>query len=176
MNGIVLRDARSRSCGCLKRDVVSARSTKHGHATNGLLSSTYHSWVAMVQRCTNPKNKHYSDYGGRGIRICARWKNSFQAFLEDMGEKPIGTSIERANNSGHYEVGNCYWASPIRQANNKRNNRVIAYRGRKQTLTEWARELGLGVATLAERLEKWPIQRALTEGPHLTHRVSSGVR
>ncbi len=174
INGIVLRDARSKSCGCLKSEVTTARSTKHGHANTGALTPTYHSWVAMTQRCTNPKNAEYVNYGGRGIRICARWK-TFANFLADMGEKPRGTSIERADNSRGYTKGNCHWSTPTEQARNKRNNRVISYAGRRQTMTEWANELGITPSSLAERIEEWPLKRAMTAPAHLPSERAKNV-
>jgi len=76
----------------------------------------------MLRRCHNPKHKNFKDYGGRGITICDRWLNSYEAFLEDMGEKPKGLSLERENNNGNYEPGNCKWATRTEQNNNKRNN------------------------------------------------------
>jgi len=161
IRGLVLRDGRSRSCGCLRVDTTVARSTKHGFAPSGRQPPTYHSWLGMKARCTNPKHKSYPDYGGRGIKVCERWM-AFENFYADMGEKPARTSLERANNEGNYEPGNCYWASPTQQANNMRSNRVIAFRGVSRNLGEWAATLRISKTTLAERLSKWPIARALS--------------
>ena len=126
-----LASGRSRSCGCLNVELTKRRwsmgqanpTLRHGHASNGKLTPTYHSWTGMIGRCENPNRPNFSYYGGRGITVCARWRNSFEAFLEDMGERPAGTSIDRINNAGHYEPGNCQWATKSHQQRNQRPRR-----------------------------------------------------
>lgn len=112
-----LRNGHTQSCGCLQKEIV----TKHGHST-ATTSGTYRSWDHMIQRCTNQNYKYYKNYGGRGITVCNRWKK-FSNFLEDMGERPKGKSIDRINNNGNYCRLNCKWSTPREQANNRRNNR-----------------------------------------------------
>lgn len=115
----LLRDGRSKSCGCLKRELHAASNLKHGHAHEGKISSTYWSWAGMKARCLNPNHVAYPDYGGRGIAICERWM-SFANFLEDMGEKPPGMSLERKRVNEGYNPDNCEWATLAAQAANKR--------------------------------------------------------
>lgn len=115
-----LRRAITKSCGCLRTEVTRSRSYKHGHNIRGHRSSSYRSWANMIERCTNPHDTDWKNYGGRGIAVCDRWRHSFEAFLEDMGEKPPGHSIDRINNDGNYEPGNCRWATASEQQHNKR--------------------------------------------------------
>jgi hypothetical protein len=111
-----LNCGRVRSCGCLQRDRVTERNTKHGcYGT-----PTYVSWRRMIDRCTNLKDRRYKDYGGRGIKVCDRWLQSFYAFLEDMGERPPRKTIDRIDVDGDYEPSNCRWASVTTQNRNKR--------------------------------------------------------
>lgn len=114
----------TRSCGCLKRDqaaqVGRRKRPRHGHAGRGQKTRAYHSWEAMIQRCTNPHTKAFKNYGGRGITICDRWRRSFEAFLADMGEPPDGHTLDRKNNDGCYEPDNCRWATRAEQKLNQR--------------------------------------------------------
>jgi hypothetical protein len=96
---------------------------KHGYAQTGMKHPLYTIWSAMKDRCHNPNNKQYADYGGRGITVCDRWRNSFPNFLEDMGERPEGLTLERSDNDGNYEPSNCVWETRKKQAENRRNTR-----------------------------------------------------
>jgi hypothetical protein len=115
----------------------------------------------MHSRCENKNVPNYSNYGGRGISVCQRWFD-FENFLSDMGEAIGEVSIERRNNNGNYEPGNCYWADRFVQTRNKRNNRFITFDGVTKCLKDWATGLGMDQSSLAERLSKWPLETALT--------------
>lgn len=145
-----LRDGNVQSCGCLARERVSKAKRTHGMDR----TKTYYAWASIKQRCRNPKNAMYHYYGARGIDICDRWHNSFEAFLRDMGEAPAGSSIDRINNDRGYEPGNCRWTTAMVQGNNKRNNVILEARGERHTLSEWARIAGIPKSTLHGRIKR----------------------
>lgn len=116
-----LKNGVTRSCGCFATESKRSRFITHGHSKKGSTSTTYNSWAGMIQRTTNPKYRYYYNYGGRGISVCDRWKNSFESFLKDMGECPPNKSLDRyPNNDGNYEPGNCRWATRKEQSDNRR--------------------------------------------------------
>jgi hypothetical protein len=125
----------------------------------------------MKQRCSNPKKKNFKDYGGRGITVCERWKNSFEAFLEDMGEPPDGMSIDRfPDTNGHYEPGNCRWANAFQQARNTRKSLFLTYKGVTKPLIEWAEEFGFKKTTLIARLRAGMSPEQILETPITRHK------
>lgn len=132
---------------------------KHGHnRSNSERSPTYTTWHSMKQRCLNPNDTNYPNYGAKGIRVCGRW-HDFGRFLADMGERPAGLTLDRINSNGDYEPGNCRWATMKEQCNNwgGRNLRV-RYSGEEYTLQELADKLGLDRYTLRRRIldMRWP--------------------
>lgn len=161
-----VKSQRTKSCGCLKLQHLLRRNTSnrtHGAARNGLQTPEYRIWGGMHTRCFNPNDAHYADYGGRGITVCDRWKDSFENFLADMGPRPTPKhTIERTNNDGNYELNNCVWATFYTQSRNKRSNHMVTYNGETLCVTDWAPRLGLTVACLFMRLRKWTIEDAFT--------------
>lgn len=155
-----VRIGKARSCGCLHIDMKKTTMMTHGQT----YSRTYISWGKMKERCTNPKMPSYARYGGRGITICDRWMNSFEAFLADMGERPEGMSLDRIDNAGNYEPGNCRWANASTQNNNTRRNIYMTHDGQTRTLPEWSALTGLSQSTLRVRYIRlgWSASRALT--------------
>ena len=127
---------------------------------------TYFAWRSMNARCYNTKHDAYLRYGGRGIKVCARWRSNYDAFFADMGEVPAGLSLDRINNNKGYSKKNCRWATMKEQQNNRSSNRHITHKGVTRNLTQWAVQLGIGTDTLCRRLNvlKMPLNKALTAG------------
>lgn len=148
----------------------------HGHTTHTSSSPTYKSWHTMMQRCNNPNNTQYKDYGGRGITVCERWF-VFKNFLADMGVRPEGMTLDRKNNSKGYTPRNCKWSTRSEQQRNRRNNNVWAYKGEHKTVAEWAEQLGMKRHSLYMRVAVygWTTKQALTTPPMLRGRRKKGV-
>ncbi len=165
VRGERLRSGATRSCGCKKGEFVSQVHKTHGEAHHGKATPEYRAWGAMKSRCYYEKDVGYPDYGGRGIVVCERWLNSFEAFLADMGRRPSPEhSLERKDVNGNYEPGNCVWATLVEQGRNRRVNHVLSFRGQEKCIAAWAEELGLKPVTIANRLRRgWTVERALTE-------------
>lgn len=137
---------RTQSCGCQSIETKSRR-------IGGLSQhKDYGRWRQMIRRCHNPDHKHYANYGGKGIAVCDRWRGSFSAFLEDMGEAPHGMTIDRIDNSKGYYPENCRWATWQEQMENKSTNHVFYFEGELRTITSIAREVSMDVSKLAYRV------------------------
>jgi hypothetical protein len=122
---------------------------------------TYNTWVGMVGRCTNENRKDFAAYGAVGITVCERWRE-FSNFFADMGERPAGKTLDRIDNQGNYEPGNCRWATLKEQAYNSRSVRLLEIRGRTMCIKDWAREVGMWDVTIGARLARgWPPEKAV---------------
>lgn len=167
--GANLRRGNTTSCGCVHRELAAVRGARagastrtHGHAV--ARTREYYTWSAMLQRCQNPAQSNFENYGARGITVCDRWK-SFENFLADMGPKPPGTSIEREDNDKGYSPDNCRWATGIEQNNNRRVNKQVIYRGMPMTIPDAVRRAGSVVSTgiARQRINRdgWAIEKAV---------------
>jgi hypothetical protein len=141
---------------------------------------THNTYDCMLTRCCNPNHKSYEFYGGRGIKICERWKDGFKYFLEDMGLRPSPKhTIDRINNDGGYEPGNCRWATWTEQRATRRpakNEVIVSHEGRAQTLSHWALETGIKLDTLHSRLRLgWSVEKTLTT-PVRTHPAQDAAK
>lgn len=156
----VMSDARrghKPGCGC--QQYAGGRRTHGMHGTR-----EYFVWKGIKQRCLDKNSVSYHNYGGRGVTICDRWREDFAAFLADMGPAPSRRhTVEREDNDKGYEPGNCRWATRGEQSRNKRDNRLLTFKGKTQTVTDWAAELGINKSTLFHRLDGgWSAEQALT--------------
>jgi hypothetical protein len=158
-SGSSLKRGIVRSCGCLRREVARTTFTTHGQSE----SAEFKIWMGILQRCTNPRNKAYPNYGKRGITVCERWQ-FFENFYADMGARPSPDhSVDRVNNDGPYAPANCRWATHGEQRRNSRKVVRVTYHGKTMVLRDWAAELGFTYTTLKHRFQRgWSIERAFT--------------
>lgn len=163
--GQSIRYETTNSCGCINREATIARNKTYKRPGSPLKRENlreYHSWVSMKQRCSNPKNNAYARYGGRGIKVHKEWVNSFEAFFVDLGPCPEGYTLDRIDHDGNYEPSNCRWADKNTQATNKSGVVKIEFNGTVDTLSGWARKIGISPESLKSRLNQWPLEKALT--------------
>jgi hypothetical protein len=162
------------SCGVersvFRTNLLSGNSISCGHATRrghvfkyGLETSKhpeYRVWQQIIHRCTKPTSQVWRYYGGRGIKVCERWRESFDNFHDDMGPRPSsGHSIDRIDVNGDYTPENCRWATSDEQGRNKRSNNLIEFNGRTQTISDWSRETGITVSAIFHRIRSgWPLE------------------
>lgn len=159
------------SCGCFAPIATSARTRKHGESRR--ITPEYRAWKHINNRCFNPNNKSYPNYGARGIKVCRRWRNSYEHFLEDMGRRPSPRlQIERVDNDGDYAPSNCIWGTRKEQANNKRNNVRISHAGVTKTIAQWADAIGVRDYIVRKRYK----QCGWTMAEIINHYASSDIR
>jgi hypothetical protein len=154
-----LISGRSTSCGCFHKEVTANLFTTHG----GSRSPEYSSWQNMLSRCLYSCTPKYYLYGGRGIKVCERW-SKFENFLEDMGKKPRGHTLDRIDSNKNYDPENCRWATPTTQARNTSRNHFITINGDSKCVHEWAEIYGIQAGMIFGRLKRgWEPTRAVTE-------------
>lgn len=154
VGGSRLVSKNTQSCGCLPSAVVKT----HGMSKTKI----WNTWIGIIQRCTDKKCTAYENYGGRGIKVCDRWKNSFENFYEDMGNVVPGLSVDRIDNNGDYCKENCRWATPKQQARNTRKNIKYGFEGKKRTIKEISEITGVKDTNIYQRINKlgWTLNRA----------------
>lgn len=160
----LLKSGQTKSCGCFKKEVFTNK--KHGLRYTRI----YKLWLSIKNRCYNPKKNNYKHYGGRGITMCEEWKNNFMSFHDwafangyDENVKRGECTIDRIDTNGNYEPSNCRWVTQKEQANNKRNNVLLTYKGNTHTAQQWAEILDIKYITLITRLKRgWSVEKTLT--------------
>lgn len=163
----LLKQDGTKSCGCKVYDKRGPRPdlTERNIKNAKYIKSskrTLSTWKSMTSRCLNEKDKDYKNYGGRGIKVCKRW-SSFFNFLDDMGERPKGMTIDRIDTNGDYKPENCRWATPLVQANNRRDNQYVEYNGEVKTVRQWAESSSVEYKTLLYRVKAgWNFHEAIT--------------
>ena len=162
-----LKDGHTSSCGCFQKEQATARVAKaHKHKMTG--TRLYNIWANMKQRCLNPKDNRFNDYGGRGIMVCDEWliADNFISWALKNGYND-NLTIERIDNNKGYSPDNCRWATNDEQAHNKRNNHLLTFQGKTQNVTQWANELKINRDSLHTRIQRgWTAERALTKKVH----------
>lgn len=153
VNAYSLNAGRSHHCGCMSKPSLT-------HGMTG--TREYGTWQNMKNRCYNSNKPGYEYYGAVGITVCDEWKNSFEAFIRDMGKCPDGFEIDRKNGKLGYFPGNCRWVDGITQANNMKSNRWVSFNGKNLTVAQWARELKLPAYKLYHRLNTMPNKKAMS--------------
>lgn len=161
VRGAELIKGATKSCGCLAVEMTICRSLTHGKSR----TTEYRIWAGIKDRCLNPNSRSYPGWGGRGIKMCQRWQESFEAFLEDVGDRPgMEYTLDRIDNDGNYEKGNVRWATWTEQQNNRRSSRYLTHNGETKTVSQWARATGMKRDTLQHRIHDrgWSVEKALT--------------
>lgn len=149
-----LRKGFTRSCGCLNRELTISRNYRHGEGIDFQCTREYRAWLHLKGRCLQHNDKSFKRYGGRGIKVCDRWLESYSNFLKDMGRCPKGYSIERVNNNGDYSPDNCIWLPLSLQAKNTSKNIVLTAYGKTMILKDWAENLGVSYGAIKWHLNK----------------------
>jgi hypothetical protein len=170
-----LRNGNTRSCGCFSREVAGRGCVTHGCSS----TPEYGIWSGMRRRCTNSRDAAWRNYGGRGISVCQRWEESFEAFLEDMGRRPSEKhSLDRIDVNGNYEPSNCRWATAKEQMRNTRVNYLVEHDGEVKCISEWAEQYDIAPNVLYSRLVKlgWTFEKAVGHYVHVRREIHPHYR
>lgn len=160
------------SCGCTQY-ITTAQKLRDRYTVHGLTrTAMYSTWRSMKRRCIDKSHPNYPEYGGRGIKVCERWKRSFENFLMDMGYRPMGLSLNRINNDGDYCPENCAWSSASEQASNRRSTHWITMGDERVSMAEAARRVGMRPGTLSERLRRGMPPKEALNTPVMRHHVA----
>jgi hypothetical protein len=154
LNGADLQTGNNVSCGCFRAAHIGAVNYKHGAASKGELTGAYRSWRTMKDRCYNEDNNRFYAYGARGIKVCDRWRESFENFFADMGERPDGFTLDRIDVNADYSPENCRWASTSEQARNQRTNVWYQVGDEQMIQADVARALGVHSSQILEMRRK----------------------
>lgn len=153
------------SCGCWRAQKAGERQITHGRTD----TREYNSWRGMIERCTNEGHKDFHLYGGAGVKVCDRWRNGsgdktgLECFIDDMGMRPTGKTLDREDSDGNYEPGNCRWATATEQVRNRRTSTRLTHNGETLHLYEWADRVGIAATSIKQRLRRgWSVRDALS--------------
>lgn len=153
-----LRSGHTKSCGCLRVE-FGASLAKHGMKRTKI----YSIWSNMIDRCYNKNNRSFNSYGGRGIKVCNRWRRSFVDFYRDVGEPPHGRQLDRVDNNKGYSPSNFRWSTVSANCRNKRNNRIVRFGGEAMCLASWEDRTGISQKLILDRIRRgWDVGRILT--------------
>lgn len=162
-----VRSGSTKSCGCHRSAIAKIQSTTHG-----AYGTTEHRiWAGMKRRCHSETDPAYSRYGGRGIYVCSRWRESFENFLTDMGKRPsLLHSVDRIDNDGPYSPENCRWSTSVEQQANRSNSRLLTYNGETVPMQQWAYRLGMCFKSLANRAKRGMTDEEIITTPRRNYR------
>lgn len=167
VKGTHLRNGTTRSCGCLKKELLAERARKRMLKHGGSKTRLYTIWACMKNRCSCSNNTHFNCYGGRGIKVCDEWKDfeNFQIWAVNNGYGE-NLTLDRIDNDGNYEPSNCRWVTRKEQSFNRRTNHIIEFNGEQRPLGQWAEIFGIHPRTIKDRLGYgWSVEKALTQPP-----------
>lgn len=169
-----LVENKTRSCGCLQKERAGNAQYKHGHNARGKRTPEYRVWAGIVNRCENPREPAYKFYGGRGIKVDPVWRESFQSFLDHVGKRPEGGTLDRIDNNGNYEPGNVRWATRKEQARNRRSSKMVVWKGKELSIAALAEQEGVNYKRLWQRLKDGvPLEKALVKDRFPNHHIGA---